>query len=277
MPIRKLKPNTPGTRDMSILYNPELSENKPVKGLTAVKKRTGGRNNNGRITSRFRSGGHKRKYRIIDFKRDKAGIPAKVNSLEYDPNRNANIALLHYADGEKRYIIAPIGLEVGAAVVSGPEADIKPGNALPLKNIPLGTLVHNVEMKEGKGGQMVRTAGAFAQLMAKEGDYATLKMPSSEVRMVRVSCYASIGQVGNTEFENVTYGKAGRRRWLGRSPHVRGMCMNPVDHPHGGGEGRSKGGNHPVSPWGTPTKGYKTRDKKKASSRLIVKRRKAKK
>lgn len=275
MPIRKYKPTSPGVRSRKDLYNPDLSENAPLKSLTGVIKRTGGRNSNGRITSRFRGGGHKRIYRIIDFKRDKVDVPSKVNSLEYDPNRNANIALLHYADGEKRYILAPVGLKVGDTVVAGAASDIKPGNSLPLKNIPLGTIIHNIEMKVGKGGQMVRSAGAFAQLMAKEGEFATLKMPSSEVRMVRLGCFATIGQVGNTEFENIVYGKAGRRRWLGRNPHVRGMCMNPVDHPHGGGEGRSKGGNHPQSPWGQPAKGYKTRTNK-TSNRLIVKRRKKK-
>ncbi len=227
----------------------------------------------GRITSRHIGGGHKRMYRIIDFKRDKRDIPARVASLEYDPNRSAHIALLHYADGEKRYILAPLGLNVGDPVMSGERADIKPGNALPLKNIPLGTLVHNLEMKPGKGGQLIRSAGSAGQLMAREGDYATLKMPSGEVRRIHVNCFATVGQVGNLDHENVSLGKAGRNRWLGRNPSVRGVAMNPVDHPLGGGEGKSSGGRHPVTPWGVPTKGYKTRQNK-ATDKFIVKRRK---
>ncbi len=234
--------------------------------------KTGGRNNVGRVTTRFRGGGHKRLYRIIDFKRKKEEVPAKVASIEYDPNRSARIALLHYLDGEKRYILAPIDLRVGDMVVSSPTADIKPGNALPLRNIPLGTMVHNIELKPGKGGQMARAAGASAQLVAKEGSYAQIKLPSGEVRQVHVNCKATVGQLGNVEHENLSIGKAGRKRWLGRRPHVRGVAMNPVDHPMGGGEGKSSGGRHPVSPWGKPTKGYKTR-KPKESDRYIIKRR----
>jgi len=233
-------------------------------------KKTGGRNNNGRITSRHIGGGHKQKYRIIDFARNKLNIPAKVASIEYDPNRSARIALLHYVDGEKRYILAPLGLGVGDTVIASVDADIKPGNALPLKAIPMGTIVHNIELKQGKGGQLTRSAGTFAQLMNKEGKYAQVKLPSGEVRMVLQDCYATIGQVGNIDHENVSIGKAGRSRWLGKRPKVRGVAMNPVDHPHGGGEGRTSGGRHPVTPWGVPTKGYKTRTNK-TSSRFIVK------
>jgi large subunit ribosomal protein L2 len=250
-----------------------ITKSTPEKSLVRPIKRTGGRNNNGRITSRWRGGGHKRAYRIIDFKRGKYGIPATVHSIEYDPNRSAFIALLYYADGEKSYILAPEGLNVGDKVESGEDADIKPGNALPIKKIPLGTLIHNIEMKPLKGAQMVRTAGGYAQLMAKEGTYANIKLPSSEVRLVLQDCYATIGQLGNAEQENVTKGKAGRNRWLGRLPRVRGVVMNPVDHPHGGGEGKSKGGNHPSSPWGQPAKGYKTRKKNKVSNKYIVSRR----
>lgn len=274
MAVKKYKPTSPATRTKSTIVFDGISTERPLKSLTAPKKRTGGRNSNGRITTRWRGGGHKKLYRIIDFKRDKRGVPANVAALEYDPNRSCFIALLHYLDGEKRYILAPKDLKAGDKVEAGEKIDIQIGNALPLRDIPLGTLVHNVEMKVGKGGQMVRTAGAFAQLMAKEGKYATLKLPSNEMRMVLIDCYATIGQVGNTDHENITIGKAGRKRWLGRNPKVRGMVMNPVDHPHGGGEGRSKGGNHPSSPWGTPAKGYKTRKKNKDSDKYIVSRRK---
>ncbi len=272
MPVKKYKPTSPAIRSKTTLDYKGLDKKRPERGLTRPIKRTGGRNNTGRITSRYISGGHKKLYRVIDFRRDKADIPAKVSSIEYDPNRTVNIALLTYADGEKRYILAPNDLKVGDAVSSGEGVDIKPGNALPLKSIPVGTFVHNVEMKRGKGGQLVRSAGTYAQLMAKEGSYATLKLPSSEVRKVLQECYASIGQLGNTDHENVTLGKAGRTRWLGKSPHVRGMAMNPVDHPHGGGEGRSKGGNHPTSPWGTPTKGYKTRRRTQSDKYIITRR-----
>jgi large subunit ribosomal protein L2 len=227
----------------------------------------------GRITSRHRGGGHKRHYRVIDFKRNKIGIPARVATIEYDPNRSVRIALLHYADGEKRYILAPLNLKVGDTVEAGPEVDIKPGNALPLSNIPLGTHIHNIELRAGNGGQIVRSAGTFAQLMAKEDRYALIKLPSGEVRMVLLNCQATIGQLGNVEHENISIGKAGRKRWLGRRPRVRGVAMNPVDHPMGGGEGRSSGGRHPCSPWGMPTKGFKTRKRTKFSNRLIVKRR----
>jgi large subunit ribosomal protein L2 len=236
-------------------------------------KKTGGRNVYGRITSRYIGGGHKRLYRIIDFKREKFDIPAKVASIEYDPNRSANIALLHYLDGEKRYILAPMELKVGDTLLSGERVDIKPGNSLPLKNIPLGTLIHNIEMKPGKGAQLIRSAGSSGQLMAKEGKYAHIKMPSGEVRLIQVNCYATVGQVGNLDHENISVGKAGRTRWLGRNPRVRGVAMNPVDHPLGGGEGKTSGGRHPVTPWGVPTKGYKTR-KNKATDKYIIKRRK---
>jgi large subunit ribosomal protein L2 len=235
-------------------------------------KKTGGRNNYGRITCRYRGGGHKRSYRLIDFKRDKDGIPAKVASIDYDPNRSAYIALLNYADGEKRYILAPSGLRLGDTVVSGEEADIRPGNALSLRNIPMGTLVHNVEMRVGKGGQLIRGAGTYGQLMAKEGRYAQIKLPSGEVRMVLQGCKATVGQVGRVDHENISLGKAGRKRWLGRRPHVRGVAMNPVDHPMGGGEGKSSGGRHPCTPWGVPTKGYKTR-RNRQSDKYIIKRR----
>lgn len=251
----------------------EITRSKPEKSLTRPVKSTGGRNNNGRVTSRWRGGGHKRTYRIIDFKRVKHGIPAKVFSIEYDPNRSAFIALLHYADGEKSYILAPAGLKPGDVVESGEGSDIKPGNALPIKNIPLGTIIHNIEMKPKKGAQLVRSAGGYAQLMAKEGRYANIKLPSNEVRLVLQECYATIGALGNSEHENVTIGKAGRNRWLGRLPRVRGVVMNPVDHPHGGGEGKSKGGNHPSSPWGQPAKGFKTRKKNKNSNKYIISRR----
>jgi len=261
---------------MSVSTFEEITASKPEKSLTVSLRKSGGRNNMGRITSRFRGGGAKRTYRLIDFKRDKAGVPGKVASVEYDPNRSARICLINYLDGDKRYILQPVGLKVGDMVVSGPEADIKPGNALPLSNIPLGTVVHCVELVPGKGAQMVRTAGASAQLMAKEGNMATLRLPSGEMRMVRVECMATVGQVGNLDHENVSFGKAGRKRWLGRKPHNRGVVMNPVDHPHGGGEGKSPIGHPgPLTPWGKPTLGYKTR-KAKASDKLIVRRRNGK-
>ncbi|MCS7200277.1 MAG: 50S ribosomal protein L2 [Caldimicrobium sp.] len=273
MPIKKAKPTSAGRRFQTFLVNPELSSKEPEKSLTEPLKKTGGRNNYGRITVRFRGGGHKRLYRIIDFRRDKDGIPAKVIALEYDPNRSANIALLQYQDGEKRYILAPLGLKVGDTVISGEQVDIKVGNALPLRNIPVGTMVHNVELRPGKGGQLVRSAGAFAQILGKEKDYVILRLPSGEIRKVHGDCKATIGQVGNIEWENIVWGKAGRIRWRGRRPHVRGVAMNPVDHPLGGGEGRTHGGRHPCSPWGQLAKGLKTR-KKKASDKLILKRRK---
>ena len=274
MGIKKLKPETPGTRFRSNYTYDEITKTKPEKSLTVALKKSGGRNNQGRITARHIGGGHKRKYRVIDFKRNKPGVPAKVFSIEYDPNRSARIALLHYADGDKRYIIAPNGLKVGDKVVSGEDSDISTGNALPLKNIPIGSIVHNVELKPGKGGQLGRSAGASIQLMAKEGKYAQLKMPSGEVRLVRLECMATLGEVGNSEKENISLGKAGRTRWLGRRPRVRGVAMNPVDHPMGGGEGKSSGGGHPVSPWGQKAKGLKTRKKRKESNRFIIKRRK---
>ena len=272
MPVKKFKPTSPGVRFQTKLDFSDLSPVRPEKRLTVGLRATGGRNNQGRATSRFMGGGHKRLYRIIDFRRDKQDIPAKVASIEYDPNRTARIALLHYADGEKRYILAPNGLAVGATVVSGPGADILPGNALPLRAIPLGTTIHNIELTRGKGGQLVRSAGSAAQLMAKEGAYAQVRLPSGEVREVHNECYATIGQVGNLDHENVSIGKAGRSRWLGQRPHVRGVAMNPVDHPLGGGEGKTSGGRHPVSPWGLPTKGYKTRNNKR-TDRLVVQRR----
>lgn len=272
MGIKKVKPTSPGRRTQTYSTFDEITRSKPEKSLLKTIKKTGGRNVHGRITCRHRGGGHKRHYRIIDFKRDKTGIPAKVAGIEYDPNRSARIALLHYADGEKRYILAPINLNVGDTVLSGPEADIKPGNTLPLKNIPLGTHIHNIELRVGKGGQIVRSAGTFAQLMAKEDRYALVKLPSGEVRMVLLKCNATIGQVGNVIHENISIGKAGRSRWKGRRPSVRGVAMNPVDHPMGGGEGRSSGGRHPCSPWGLPSKGFKTRKKRK-SNRYIVKKR----
>jgi large subunit ribosomal protein L2 len=274
MGIRKLKPNTPGTRFMSISSFEEVTKTTPEKSLTAALKKSGGRNNLGKVTSRHRGGGHKRRYRIIDFKRDKFGVPAKVFSIEYDPNRTSYIALLHYADGEKRYIIAPNGLKVGDKIMNGSGSEIKVGNCLPLKEIPLGSFIHNVEMKPGKGGQLGRSAGSSLQLMAKEGKMAQVKMPSGEVRLVSVDCLATYGVVGNTDHENLSYGKAGRTRWLGVRPHVRGVVMNPVDHPMGGGEGKTSGGGHPVSPWGQKAKGLKTRKRKNPSNKYIVKRRK---
>ncbi|MCK9424751.1 MAG: 50S ribosomal protein L2 [Ignavibacteriaceae bacterium] len=274
MAIRKMKPVTPGTRFMSVSSFDEITKSTPEKSLTVSLKKSGGRNNHGRITSRHIGGGHKRRYRIIDFKRNKFGIPAKVFSIEYDPNRTARIALLHYADGEKRYIIAPDGLKVGESIQSGTGSEIKVGNALPLKELPLGSFLHNVEMKAGKGGQLGRSAGASIQLMAKEGDYAQLKLSSGEIRLVRLECYATYGSVGNAEQANLSLGKAGRSRWLGIRSHVRGVAMNPVDHPMGGGEGKTSGGGHPVSPWGQQAKGLKTRKHKKVSNKLIIKRRK---
>jgi large subunit ribosomal protein L2 len=273
MAVKKVKPTSPGRRAQSYTSFDEITSTTPEKSMLRAIKKTGGRNVHGRITCRHRGGGHKRHYRVIDFKRDKIGISAKVATIEYDPNRSARIALLHYADGEKRYILAPVNLKVGDTVVSGSEADIKPGNTLPLINIPLGTHIHNIELHLGKGGQIVRSAGTYAQLMAKEGRYALIKLPSGEVRMVISKCKATIGQIGNVMHENISLGKAGRKRWLGRRPKVRGVAMNPVDHPMGGGEGRSSGGRHPCSPWGVPSKGFKTRSKRK-SSRLIVKKRK---
>ena len=272
MATNRYKPTSPGIRFSTHASYADITKTAPEKALTKGKPKTGGRNSIGRVTSRFIGGGHKQKYREIDFKRQKHGIVAKVQSIEYDPNRTARIALLAYADGEKRYILAPDGLTVGQTIQSGPEADILVGNALPLSNIPLGTTVHNIELKEGKGGQMARSAGTSAQLMAREGDWATLRLPSGEMRKVHVRCYATIGQVGNLEHENVSIGKAGRTRHLGKMPHNRGVSMNPVDQPLGGGEGKTSGGRHPVSPWGQPTKGYKTR-RNKRTTKFIVKRR----
>jgi len=271
MAIKALKPTSPGRRFMTVLSFDEITKTEPEKSLVVTKKRTGGRNALGRITTRHVGGGHKRKIRIVDFRRDKHGIPAKVASVEYDPNRSARIALLHYRDGEKRYIIHPVGLKVGDTVVSGASADILPGNALPLRNIPAGTTVHNLELQPGKGAQLCRSAGTGAQLVAKEGEMAHIKLPSGEIRLIHMNCLATIGQVGNIEHENVTVGKAGRSRWLGIRPTVRGVAMNPVDHPMGGGEGRGKG-NHPMTPWGKPTKGAKTR-RRKPSDRYIISRR----
>jgi len=255
----------------------ELSKVEPEESLLRTKKSTGGRNNQGRLTARHKGSGHKRQYRLIDFKRDKRGVPATVRTLEYDPNRTARIALLQYVDGEKRYIIAPLGLVVGETIVSGPESEVKTGNALPLENIPTGIPIHNIELTPGKGGQIVRSAGCSAVIIAKEGGFARIKMPSGEIRLIHLNCYATIGQIGNIEHDAVTIGKAGRSRWLGRRPKVRGVAMNPIDHPLGGGEGKSSGGRHPVSPWGMPTKGYKTRNKKKASGKYIVVKRKLQK
>jgi large subunit ribosomal protein L2 len=272
MAVKKVKPTSPGRRAQSYSTFDEITNVAPEKRLLKVLRKKGGRNVYGRITCRHRGGGSKRHYRIVDFKRDKAGIPGKVATIEYDPNRSARIALLHYVDGEKRYILAPVNLHVGDTVLSGPDADIKPGNTLPLSNIPLGTHIHNIELRIGKGGQIVRSAGTYAQLMAKEDRYALIKLPSGEVRMILLKCKATIGQLGNVIHENISLGKAGRKRWLGRRPKVRGVAMNPVDHPMGGGEGRSSGGRHPCSPWGMPSKGFKTRKKRK-SNRYIVKKR----
>jgi large subunit ribosomal protein L2 len=275
MAIKIYRPTTPTRRFTTSVSREDITKQTPEKSLVAGKRKSGGRNSGGRVTSRFIGGGHKQAYREVDFKREKSGVPAKVAAIEYDPNRSARLALLHYADGEKRYILAPVGLEVGRTVSSGPEADILIGNALPLRNIPPGTVVHNVELKPGKGGQMARSAGAQAQLVSREAEYALLKMPSGEIRRVRVECMATVGQVGNVEHENVSHGKAGRTRWLGKRPHNRGVTMNPVDHPHGGGEGKTSGGRHPVTPWGQPTRGFKTRNNKRTDKFIVT--RKAKK
>jgi len=276
MGIKSYKPTSAGRRFQTVATFDGIAKKPPAKALVAPLRKTGGRNAQGRITTRHKGGGHKRKYRLIDFKRDKLGVPARVAAIEYDPNRSARIALLHYADGEKRYILAPDGLEVGAQVMSGPQAELDVGNALHLRLIPMGSVIHNIELSRGKGGQLCRSAGASAQLMAKEEDRALLKLPSGEVRKVHVDCMATLGQVGNLEYENVSLGKAGRARWLGIRPSVRGVAMNPHDHPLGGGEGKSSGGRHPCTPWGKPTKGYKTRKKGKRSDRDIVTRRKKK-
>ena len=272
MAVKAFKPTSPGRRFQTVSDFAEITKSTPEKSLLAPLKKTGGRNSNGRITARHIGGGHKRRYRIIDFKRDKRDIPARVASIEYDPNRSSRIALLNYMDGEKRYIIAPFDLKVGAEIQSGEKAEISIGNALPIKNIPVGTLVHNVELKIGKGGQLIRTAGASGQIAAKEKKYAHIKMPSGELRLIHVECYATIGQVGNSDHKHISIGKAGRKRWLGKRPKVRGVVMNPVDHPMGGGEGRSSGGRHPCTPWGKPTKGYRTR-KNKSTDKFIVRRR----
>jgi large subunit ribosomal protein L2 len=272
MGLRKFKPITPGRRFMTVSDFEEVTKSRPERSLVEPLKGSGGRNSYGRVTSWHRGGGHKRKYRLVDFRRDKTGVPARVAAIEYDPNRSARIALLHYADGEKRYIICPVGLKVGDQVLSSADADIKPGNSLPLQNIPLGTTLHNLELRPGKGGQLCRSAGTQAQLVAREGKYALVKLASGEVRRILVACRASIGQVGNIEHESITIGKAGRSRWLGKRPNVRGVAMNPVDHPLGGGEGKTSGGRHPCTPWGVPTKGYKTRHNK-ATDKFIVTRR----
>jgi len=272
MALKTYKPTSPGRRFQTGSTFEEITKAKPEKSLIKSLKRTGGRNNLGRMTSRHIGGGHKRKFRVIDFRRDKLDIPAKVAAIEYDPNRSSRIALLHYVDGEKRYILAPLGLEVGDTVISGEKEDIKTGNTIPLRNIPLGSLIHNLELKIGKGGQLIRSAGSYGQLMAKEGSYAQVRLPSGEVRKILMGCKATIGQIGNIDHENLSIGKAGRARWLGRRPKVRGVVMNPVDHPMGGGEGKSSGGRHPCTPWGVPTKGYKTR-KNRSSDKYIVKKR----
>lgn len=273
MGLKSYKPTTSGRRGMTAVTTEELTKKRPEKSLTSFELRTGARNNQGRTTVRFRGAGHKRLYRAIDFRRDKVGIPAKVMALEYDPNRTARIALLQYADGEKRYIVAPVGLQVGDVVQSGPDSEVRPGNALPLANMPLGTTIHNLELKPGKGAQLIRSAGGFAQVMGRDGNYVQVRLKSGEMRRVLATCLATVGQVGNVDHENVTVGKAGRSRWKGRRPHVRGVVMNPVDHPHGGGEGKSGQGNpHPVSPWGLPTKGYKTRNNKRTEKFRIARR-----
>jgi large subunit ribosomal protein L2 len=274
MALKRYKPTTPTLRYRTTSDFSSLTRTEPEKSLVEPLKRKGGRNNKGRISMRHRGGGHKRRYRVLDFRRDKFGIPAKVASVEYDPNRSARIALLNYADGEKRYILAPVGLGVGDTVVSGPGSDIRVGNAMPLKEVPLGTEVHNVELTPGRGGQLARGAGTLVQLVAKEGDYGHLKLPSGEVRLARLECLATIGQVGNVDHEKISSGKAGRSRWLGRRPRVRGVAMNPIDHPMGGGEGKSSGGRHPCSPWGWPTKGYKTRTRKVTDKYIVRKRKK---
>jgi large subunit ribosomal protein L2 len=273
MALKQFNPTSPGRRFMTVLSFDEITKTRPEKALTEPKKGTGGRNNKGHQTVWFRGGGHKRRYRIIDFRRDKRDIPATVAAIEYDPNRSARIALLNYRDGEKRYILAPEGIRVGQTVLAAEAADILPGNCLPLRAIPAGTMIHNIELRPGKGGQMVRSAGGAAQLVAKEGEFAQIKLPSGEVRQVHLVCHATIGQVGNIDHKNVSLGKAGRSRWLGRRPHNRGVAMNPIDHPHGGGEGKTSGGRHPVTPWGKPTKGAKTR-KNKRTEAFILKRRK---
>jgi len=272
MPTKSYRPTTPTRRFQTVVSREEITKQTPEKSLVVGKKRTGGRNSLGQITSWWRGGGAKKAYRAVDFKRDKTGVPARVAAIEYDPNRSARLALLHYADGEKRYILHPVGLEVGRTVMAGPEADILIGNALPLKNIPAGTVIHNIELRAGKGGQMARSAGSSAQLVSKEGDYALLKLPSGETRRMRVECMATIGQVGNVDHENVSLGKAGRKRWMGRKPHNRGVSMNPVDHPHGGGEGKTSGGRHPVTPWGQPTRGFKTRNNKRTEQWIVSRR-----
>ncbi|HEV2199315.1 MAG TPA: 50S ribosomal protein L2 [Bryobacteraceae bacterium] len=273
MPVKSFKPTTSTRRFQTVLTREDLTKKRPEKTLVEGKLRTGGRSSTGRVSSRFRGGGHKQAYRIVDFKRDKH-IPAVVAAIEYDPNRSARIALLHYVDGEKRYILAPLGMEVGRKVMSGPQADILAGNSLPLKNIPAGTVVHNVELKPGKGGQMARSAGAQVQLVSKEGELALLKLPSGEIRKVLADCAATIGQVGNVEHENISLGKAGRKRWMGKRPHNRGVTMNPVDHPHGGGEGKTSGGRHPVTPWGQPTRGFKTRNNKRTDKWIVTRKQK---
>lgn len=275
MPIKSFKPVTPTLRFKTVSTFEEITKDRPERSLITTAKKSGGRNNLGRITCRHRGGGHKRAYRLIDFRRDKLGIPARVAAIEYDPNRTARIALLNYADGEKRYILAPVGLNVNDTVMSADDAEIRIGNHLPLKNIPLGSTIHNIEMKIGKGGQLARSAGSYAQLVAKEEKYCQIKLPSGEVRMVLLDCRATLGQVSNVDHENINIGKAGKRRWLGRRPRVRGVAMNPIDHPMGGGEGKSSGGRHPCSPWGQLAKGKKTRGKKRSDS-LIIKRRKGK-
>jgi large subunit ribosomal protein L2 len=273
MGLKAYKPTTASRRGMTIVTTEELTKKRPEKGLTSFHLRTGGRNNDGRTTVRFRGAGHRRLYRTIDFRRNKVGISAKVTALEYDPNRSARIALLTYKDGEKRYILAPIGLQVGDVLQSGVDAEVRTGNALPLSNMPLGTTIHNIELKPGKGGQLIRSAGGFAQVMGRDGNYVQVRLKSGEMRRILATCMATVGQVGNLDHENITVGKAGRSRWLGRRPHVRGVVMNPVDHPHGGGEGKSGQGNpHPVSPWGLPTKGYKTRQNKKTDKFIIARR-----
>jgi large subunit ribosomal protein L2 len=274
MAIKSYRPTTSTRRFHTVVSREEITRDRPEKSLVEPKRRTGGRNNKGQLTSWFRGGGHKKAYRVIDFKRDKFGVPARVAAIEYDPNRSARIALLHYRDGEKRYILQPADLKVGMTVVSGPEADILVGNALPLKNIPPGTVVHNVELRPGKGGQMARSAGSQVRLVSKEGEFALLKLPSGETRRVHIDCMATIGQVGNLDHENVSLGKAGRSRWLGRRPHNRGVSMNPVDHPHGGGEGKTSGGRHPVTPWGQPTRGYKTRNNPRTDKWIVSRREK---
>lgn len=275
MPIKSYRPTTPSRRYMSTVTRDDITKQTPEKSLTVGKRKSGGRSSTGRVAVRFIGGGHKQSYRVIDFKRDKAGVPAKVAAIEYDPNRSARIALLHYVDGEKRYILCPNGLQVGQTVVSGDGADILVGNALKLKDIPPGTSIHNIELRPGKGGQMVRSAGVAAQLLGREGSIALVKLPSGETRRVSTECMATIGQVGNSDHENQTLGKAGRTRWLGKRPHNRGVTMNPVDHPHGGGEGRTSGGRHPVTPWGQPTRGYKTRNNKRTDKMIAVRRKKS--